>query len=235
MVGMVNAEQLKRLSPEKRVANSYESTFFGAVSGDPETDRLLFTELQTAYAEKDLTFDDNPTVEQLQDVHTLAYAVVVGQLQGAVPTEAQIDTLLSDFKRFEQTQPKFYDKSYETYKHRHNGDTLDSTAIMNRLHPEMSEGSYNAEEPDLDAQARDAGMEMASTVLPRASVSYGQAVAPVAQHVPTYTEREHHDELKRTHDSDYDAYAQERQDNQSHFTAGDEFGFDERDDDGPEF
>lgn len=234
MVNMVNAEQLSRLSPVQRVQNSYESLYFGTPSGDRVTDGVVRKELSSSFLRNDVVFEDpDVTPDAIRHAYLDAYVTSVGVLQGTPVTDEQRIDMQYRYERFEKEQHNVQSKTYDGYRAKYE-ETLDFDAYMAAVMPELMETEYNAEEPDLDAQALDMG-----PVAPQAAISYGHAVSTPTPVVPLTYEAHRNatrdlDEMKGDHDTDYDAYKRGREDNASDFTAGDGYGFDEREDDGPE-
>lgn len=234
MVSMVNEERLKQMTPEQRVANGYESLYFGAESGDPEMNQILQATTQRAFAENDIALDESPDDEKLRRTFVKAYVDAAATLQGEPATDAQKAYLTRSFARFEMTHGQFYDRTAKAFENRHDGETLDLHTFIER---ERASEAHNAEEPDIDAMEREAA----------AGLSYGakaETAVPVRQ---TYAEqvaasevaREQEDIVaaqKGDHDTEYDAYSRGHDGEAKHrrYTAGDDFGFDEREDDGPD-
>lgn len=240
MVSMVNEEQLKRMTPEQRVRNGYESLYFGAPSGDPEGDDMLREALLDSFAKHDVTFDDGHDDATLRRVFIAAYADATTSLQGFPVTPDQQESLTRSFIRFEMSNGRFIENTAKAFENRYDGETLDLKTIVNRFDKDLA----NEELPDLDAMEADAfeNRHDGETV-EKAGLSYGakastQPTAVKRTYAQRAAESEAVAELKREHDVDdaYDAYSRNHPSEAAGraFTAGDGYGFDERDDDGPE-
>ena len=227
MVSMVNEEQLKRMTPEQRVVNGYESLYFGADSGDPEMNTILRESMLRSFQRNDLALDDEQDEAQLRKTFIEAYVDATETVQGAPATDDQRAHVTRSFARFEMTQRAFYDRTAKAFENRHDGETLDLFTVLDRLDRETPS---NQEEPDLDAMARDAE-----------AFSYGAKAATATPVRQSYAEQaasseDVADDVKQTRDAEYDEYSRTHADESKHrrFSAGDDYGFDEREDDGPE-
>lgn len=231
MVGMVNEEQLKRMTPEQRVVNGYESLYFGSQSGDEQTNEVLRESMLRSFQRNDLALDDEPDDERMRKVFVEAYVDATASLQGEPATDEQRAYVTRSFARFEMTQRAFYERTAKAFENRHDGETLDLFTVIDRMERETPS---NQEEPDLDAMAKDAGAfsygAKADVALPQRQ-SYAEQVAASEAVAELDVE-----DVKQTRDADYDAYSlsHEREAKHRRFSAGDDYGFDEREDDGPE-
>lgn len=240
MVSMVNEEQLKRMTPEQRVRNGYESLYFGASSGDPEGDDMLREALLDAFAKHDVAFDDEYDDATMRRVFVSAYADATTSLQGFEATPEQRESLTRSFTRFDMMNGHFVERTAKHFENRHDGETLDLKTIVNRYNKDIE----NGEMPDIDAMFAEVEAETVASVAPTAGLSYGaKATVQPAAVKRTYVERladsEAITELKEAHgsrDTAYDAYSKAHANEAAHraFTAGDDYGFDEREDEGPE-
>lgn len=230
MAHMMNPGQLRRATPVARVVNSYESLYFRAVSGDASADEIVRREMMRAFKEEDIVLDDKPSSEELNRVLVKAYAAAVEEIQGAPVTEAQRDELEGSLDTFEATHARFHETTFKSFEQVSDGMTVDFDAEVARFERETGD----PRDVEMDEERLD---EMEATHRASSGLSYSEAGATLEVARATFTSRKEAERLERENrevrDAAYDEYARNRKDTASRHTAGDDFGFDEREDDGP--
>lgn len=223
MANMMSPGMLSRMTPEGRIENSYESLYFGAVSGDPDADAIVRDEMTRAFERADVTLADKPTDAELRNLMLGAYKASVASLQGSDASLAQSFGLEQRFDRFTNEHAAFYERSFRSFERVHpEGFPVDHRAEYAR---------YTRETPDPFADA------MAADEVEAPSFGYGAPVEVVGVTKRTFGEPTGAESPVR--DAAYEEYMQGRPDNGAKHTAGDDYGFDEpveRDepeDDGP--
>lgn len=251
MVKMMRKDQIERLSPESRIKNSYESLYYRASSGDPESDDIVKGEIQQSFRRYGVTLNDRPDDALLRSVMLDAYKKSTKELGGDL-SKLSSDwehNLERDFDRFTTNHPSFYTSTFDSYENRYEGEPVDFFADYDRLIEESGGVDPFAVEPtedDLEAMRRDQLKQFSRDGEMRAAgLSYtGHAPGVTTQARRTYQQTRQEEaaaqEIKgRMYDKQYDGYARDRSDTYQKTTAGDDYGFDERDydleDDGPEF
>lgn len=272
MVNLLSKDQLRIMSPEGRIKNSYESLYYRANSGDPEADEILRLEMQTSFKEHDVVLSDKPKPERLRQVMIHAVGESTKELQRAPLTPEQSESITQSFDTV-SARARFYETVFSSVESRHRGEPVDFSAEYERMikdnpthEMELSEEVMNAMEAefinrDNEERKRDEiggrvpRTPLAPTVLnpaalsapkpgdeipkvpvhaaktPRAGLSYvahvPEAVAPVR--TPVYAHAAQDEAMTRDQKRKFD-----RGGSAMRYTVEDEFGFDEKDDDGPE-
>lgn len=248
MVKMMRKDQIERLSPESRIKNSYESLYYRAGSGDPETDEIVKGAIQQAFRQHGVTLGDQPKDAVLRTIMLDAYKQSTKELGGETLSPKREQNLMRDFDQFTRNHPSFYKSSFESFENRYAGEPVDFFADYDRMVQDNDGVDPLVIEPsgaDLDAMQRDRLKKFSREGEMKAA---GLSYSGYAPGVRTQTRRSYKQikqeeavaqEMKGTkYDARYDYYARGRGDTYQKTTAGDDYGFDERDydleDDGPE-
>lgn len=246
MVKMMRKDQIEKLSAEGRVRNSYEAMYYRTDSGDPEVDEIVRSEIQHSFRRHGITLSDQPNNETLRNIMLDAYKKSAQELGGSTITSERSSNLTRDFDAFTKNHPDFYKTSFDAYEDKYNGETVDFFADYDRVIQE-SNGTGLAWEPteaDLNAMERDRLTQFSREAVMKkpTGLSYvGHAPGVQTQSRRSYRQIKMEEaaaqEMKgNKYDVEYDRYARSRGDSYQKTTAGDDYGFDERDyDDGPEF
>lgn len=248
MVKMLRKDQVERLSPESRIKNSYESLYYRAGSGDPESDEIVKGALQQAFRRHGVTLSDQPDDAVLRNIMLDAVKESTKELCGETLSANREQSLTRDFDQFTRNHTSFYTVSFESFESRYEGEPVDFLADYDRMIQENGGVNPFVVEPteaDLEAMQRENLKKFSREGEMRAAgVSYtGYAPGVVTQPRRSYKQVKQEEavaqEMKgHNYDKRYDLYARGRGDTFQKMTAGDEYGFDERDydleDDGPE-
>lgn len=248
MVKMMRKDQVKQLSPEGRIKNSYESLYYRAGSGDPETDEIVKEEIQHSFRRHGIVLTDNPDKAILRDVMLDAYKKSTEELGGEDLSPSWEENLTRDFDTFTHSHPSFYTSTFQSYENRYEGETVDFSADYDRMVQEndgVDPFMVEPTEADLDAMQRDRFKQYSREAeMSAAGLSYaGHAPGVTTQARRSYQqskqeEKAAQDAKGQNYDKQYDLYARNKSGSYQKTTAGDDYGFDERDhepeDDGPE-
>jgi hypothetical protein len=248
MVKMLRKDQVERLSPESRIKNSYESLYYRAGSGDPETDEIVKGAIQQSFRRHGVTLNDHPDDAVLRNVMLDAYKESTKELGGENLSSSREQNLTRDFDRFTKNHPSFYMLSFESYENRYKGEPVDFFADYDRLIQENDGVDPFVVEPteaDLEAMQRDRLKkfsqegEMRAVGLSYTGYAPGVRTQPRRSYQQIKQEEAAAQEMKGDkYDKRYDYYTRGRGDTNQKMTAGDDYGFDEREydleDDGPE-
>ena len=224
MANMMSPGMLSRMTPEGRIANSYESLYFGAVSGDPEADDIVRKEMARRFETDDVTLADRPDEKTLRQMMVGTYMASTEALQASPVDVAQQFRIEQAFDRFASEHAAFYERSFRGFE---------------RVHPEGFPVDHLAEYARYAREQRDPFAEqLENDTVDVPSFGYGSPVdiPPVTKRAFGEPGAEHASPVR---DAAYAEYMATRPDNGSGFTAGDDYGFDEpveRDeveDDGP--
>ncbi len=247
MVKMMRKEQIEQLSAEGRIKNSYESMYYRAQSGDPESDGILKDEIQHSFRRRGVILADNPDHTVLRDIMLDAYKQSTKELGGESLSPDREKNLVRNFDAFTANHPSFYTKTFDSFESKYEGETVDFHADYDRmvqdndgvnpLQTEPTEADLNVMQRDLLKQfSREGEMKAAG-------LSYA-GHAPVTTPTRRSYQQVKQEELAaqemkgNNYDKSYDTYIRGRGQSYQKTTAGDDYGFDERDveleDDGPE-
>lgn len=248
MVKMLRKDQIVKLPPESRIKNSYESLYYRTNSGDPETDKIVREEIQQAFRRQGIILADNPDDTMLRDIMLDAYKKSTQELGGKDGLSSNWENNLTrDFDTFTRSHPSFYTTTFESYERRYDGEPVDFSADYERMVQENDGVNPYMVEPteaDLDAMQRESLKRFSRDGEMRAA---GLSYTGHAPEVKTHTRRSYQqikqeemmaqDIKGNKYDKQYDSYIRSRGRTYQKTTAGDDYGFDERDeleDDGPE-
>lgn len=248
MVNMLRKDQVERLSPESRIKNSYESLYYRAGSGDPETDEIVKGAIQQSFRRHGVTLTDQPDDAVLRSVMLDAFKESTKELGGEPLSASREQSLARDFDHFTRNHTSFYTVSFESFENRYEGEPVDFFADYDRMIQDNDGVDPFIVEPtnaDLEAMHRDRLQKFSREgEMKAAGLSYtGHAPGVQTQARRSYQQIRQEEaaaqEMKgQKYDERYDRYARGRGDTHMKMTAGDEYGFDERDydleDDGPE-
>lgn len=248
MANMLRKDQVERLSPESRIKNSYESLYYRAGSGDPESDEIVKGAIQQSFRRHGVTLSDQPDDAVLRNVMLDAFKESTKELGGETLSASRDQSLTRDFDRFTRNHTSFYSVSFESFETRYEGEPVDFFADFDRLVQENDGVNPFVVEPteaDLEAMQRDRLKkfsregEMRAAGLSYTGYAPGVETQPRRSYQQVRQEEAAAQEMKgHNYDKRYDHYARGRRDTFQKMTAGDEYGFDERDydleDDGPE-
>lgn len=244
MVGMMRSDLIKRLSPEGRVRNSYESLYYRARSGDPETDRVVKDAIQQSFSDFGVHLTDNPSKDTLRDIMVRAYKASAKEIGGVPLSGGGEDNLSREFDRFTTRHRMFYEKTFDSFERKYRGETVDFIVDYNRM--VEANGGINPFQPEpsveeLNAMGRESLKRFSrESELQKSGVAYEQHV-----HQAEKPQKRAYEQTKKeeavaveikgfVYDTTYDSYKRSRNTSHQKTTVGDAYGFDEVEDDGPE-
>ncbi|MGX1195842.1 hypothetical protein [Metabacillus sp. SLBN-84] len=248
MVKMMRKDQVAKLSPESRIKNSYESLYYRAGSGDPESDEIVKGEIQQSFRRHGVILHDKPSERELRDIMLDAYKKSTQELGGENLSPEWEANLTREFDTFTRNHSTFYSTTFDAYERKYKGEPVDFAADVDRMIQENNGVDPFHNEPseaDIEAMHREKLQQFTrSGEMKAAGLSYaGHAPGVRTQAKRSYQQVKLEEAAARDvkgtqYDKQYDRYARERGHTYQKTTAGDDYGFDERDyeleDDGPE-
>ncbi|HET7615445.1 MAG TPA: hypothetical protein VFK27_00715, partial [Bacillales bacterium] len=217
---------------------------YRASSGDPESDEIVREEIQRSFRQHGIILADHPDDDALRDIMLDAYKKSTQELGGDDLSSDWENKLTRDFDTFTASHSDFYTTTYDSYETRYEGEPVDLAADYDRMVQENDGVDPHFIEPteaDIDAMERDRLKQFSRAgEMKPAGLSYtGHApgAKPVARRSYQQIKQEEMaaQEVKGyDYDKKYDSYARGRGDSYQKTTAGDDYGFDEPEDDGPE-
>lgn len=244
MVKMMRKDQIERLQPESRIKNSYESLYYRADSGDPESDEIVREEIQRSFQRHGVVLTDKPDQARLRHIMLDAYKTSTEELGGQKLSSDWETNLTRDFDTFTKRHPSFYTSTFESYESRYAGEPVDLSASYDRMIHEDGGVDQRLSKPteaelasmrqqSLKRYAREREMNVAG--LSYTGHAAGVKTAPRRSFQQTKQEESAAQDVKgNRYDKQYDLYARGRGNSYQKTTAGDDYGFDEPEDDGPE-
>lgn len=258
-MSLMKADQLKHLSLEGRIKNSYEALYYNVESGDKEMDEVVRRNAKHSFRSYDVTLADKPDQKTLRTIMLEAYQTSAREFGEKTHTKINEARLEKEFDDFTKDHDQFYKQSFNHYEEKYAGEPIDFEADDVRMDRKLEEAGRPYHEPEIDdnaleMMARVAGATVASPLSgvsglnavvsgKRGSGVFYSAHAPNV--APTHTAKRTYQQVKQEEaaaeelkgnrvDQAYDKYARGRGDTNQKTTAGDAYGFDEPEDDGPE-
>lgn len=247
-MSMMKPEYVMKLSPESRVKNSYEALYYRVESGDPKMDEIERQEIQRAFRENDVVLADNPKEDVLKGIMVQAFQRSAKALQQKDLSPLQMKMIEQEFDQFTKNHPDPYGTLFDSYEQRYDGETVDFSADYERYIRESESGAFFSPEEDFGKpepeethdRHKNESQKGTNSMNRSSGLSYAARVPEAAQTTKRSYQQIRQEEaaaaeMKGTHyDEKYDQYKRNRNDTHSKFTAGDDYGFDELEDDGPE-
>ncbi|MCR6108559.1 hypothetical protein HXA32_20020, partial [Salipaludibacillus agaradhaerens] len=229
---------------ESRIKNSYESLYYRVGSGDLESDAIVRDAIQHTFRRRGVVLTDDPDSTTLRDVMLDAYKQSTKTLGGETLSPDWEKNLVRNFDTFTHNHPSFYTKTFDAFEERYEGEPVDFFADYERMVQDndgVTPFHVEPTEAELEAMQRDHIKQFSREGEMKAA---GLSYTGHAPGVKTHTRRSYQQvkqeetaiqEIKgHKYDKFYDTYARSRGESYQKTTAGDGYGFDEPEDDGPE-
>lgn len=132
MLDTTRIDQIKQLSPESRIQNSYEAMYYNVSSGDPDADEIVRNEIQQTFKQYNIILADNPDKETLRSIMLDSYLSSIEALGGGEIDANKSKQFVREFDTFVANHSKFYDITFESYERKYVGESVDFTSEYTR-------------------------------------------------------------------------------------------------------
>lgn len=139
MLDTTRIDQIKQLSPESRIQNSYEAMYYNVSSGDPDADEIVRNEIQQTFKQYNIILADNPDKETLRRILLDSYQSSIDALGGEDVNAVKSKQFEREFDTFVANHSKFYDITFQSYERKYDGESVDFTAEYNRTFGQSEE------------------------------------------------------------------------------------------------
>lgn len=152
------SKNVKNLSKEERIKNSYESIYHKVESNDPEMDKILKDAMQNQFLTYDLVladlldFDKDIEVddEQFRQMLVGACFEACDEIDGVDMTHKQMKIIEEDFNNFTQYNPSVYETIFDNFEEIYEGETIDFHADYVRAYGSVGSNMAKVITEDLD-------------------------------------------------------------------------------------
>lgn len=223
------------LDSVERMYLGYQALYHNEDFIDNDANEALREGLKGSFRKHDTLTSEILTEEGHRQV--FAYGVELGaeKLQGKPLNDTQRAQVEQDIELFSVFNNDFYDELYDKYEARYNGETVDFEAD-NERYLKSIDNEESPEIPDPNELVATSGLSYTKPA-PDVEQVRGKQEVRTYETVSERNIRIEHENIAKEmreaeggNDKQYHEQSQERNPHK-HFTAGDSFGFDEKDDD----